>query len=42
MTMIMYDNEYQTKENKILTKDKIEPCRGVQYASLGNSCRPAK
>ena len=21
----MYDNEFETKENKILTKDKIEP-----------------
>ena len=23
--MIMYDNEFETKENKIWTKDKIEP-----------------
>ena len=23
--MVMYDNEFETKENKILTKDKIEP-----------------
>ena len=22
--MVMYDNEFKTKENKILTKDKIE------------------
>ena len=23
--MVMYDNEFETKENKIWTKDKIEP-----------------
>ena len=23
--MVMYDNEFETKENKIQTKDKIEP-----------------
>ena len=23
--MLMYDNEFKTKENKIWTKDKIEP-----------------
>ena len=23
--MVMYDNEFKTKENKIRTKDKIEP-----------------
>ena len=23
--MIMYDNEFETKENKIQTKDKTEP-----------------
>ena len=23
--MVMYDNEFQTKENKTLTKDKIDP-----------------
>ena len=23
--MVMYDNEIKTKENKILTKDKIKP-----------------
>ena len=23
--MLMYDNEFKTKENKIKTKDKIEP-----------------
>ena len=23
--MVMYDNEFETKENKINTKDKIEP-----------------
>ena len=23
--MVMYDNEFKTKENKIWTKDKIEP-----------------
>ena len=23
--MVMYDNEFKTKENKISTKDKIEP-----------------
>ena len=23
--MVIYDNEFETKENKILTKDKIEP-----------------
>ena len=23
--MVMYDNEFETKENKISTKDKIEP-----------------
>jgi len=25
--MVMYANEFETKENKILTKDKIEPQR---------------
>ena len=25
--MVMYDNEFKTKENKIWTKDKIEPQR---------------
>ena len=23
--MVLYDNEFETKENKISTKDKIEP-----------------
>ena len=23
--MVMYDNKFETKENKISTKDKIEP-----------------
>ena len=23
--MVMYDNEFKTKENKIWTRDKIEP-----------------
>ena len=23
--IVMYDNEFETKENKIYTKDKIEP-----------------
>ena len=23
--MVMYDNEFETKENKIYSKDKIEP-----------------
>ena len=25
--MVMFDNEFETKENKIQTKDKIEPQR---------------
>ena len=29
--MVMYDNEFKTKENKIWTKDKIDP----QHVSLG-------
>lgn len=28
--MLMYDNEFKTKENEFLTKDKIEP----QYKKL--------
>ena len=25
LSIVMYDNEFETKENKIWTKDKIEP-----------------
>ena len=32
----MYDNEFETKENKIGTKDKIEPQR--IYQQQGNCC----
>ena len=31
--MVMYDNEFETKENKIYTKDKIEP--QFQYGEVG-------
>ena len=27
--MVMYDNEFETKENEIETKDKIEPQHSV-------------
>ena len=34
--MIIYDNEFETKENKIWTKDKIEPQRRhLQMIYLG-------
>ena len=29
--MVMYDSEFETKENKIKTKDKIEP-QHIHYA----------
>ena len=31
--MVMYDNEFEPKENKIQTKDKIEP--QFQYGEVG-------
>ena len=31
--MVVYDNEFETKENKIYTKDKIEP--QFQYGEVG-------
>ena len=31
--MVMYDNEFETKENKIQTNDKIEP--QFQYGEVG-------
>ena len=31
--MVMYDKEFETKENKIQTKDKIEP--QFQYGEVG-------
>ena len=31
--MIMYDNEFETMENKIWTKDKIEP-QHIQYVKV--------
>ena len=33
--MVMYNNEFKTKENKIWTKDKIEP-QHIHYAQLHN------
>ena len=32
--MVMYDNEFKTKENKIQTKDKIEPQHIYQFIFL--------
>ena len=31
--MVMYDNEFETKQNKIQTKDKVEP--QFQYGEEG-------
>ena len=31
MGIVIYDNEFETKENKIWTKDKIKPQQG-QYS----------
>ena len=33
--MVMYDNEFKTKGNKIWTKDKIEP-QHIQYSSYAD------
>ena len=33
-TAVMYNNEFETKENKILAKDKIEP---QHISSLGQT-----
>ena len=33
LVMVMCDNEFETKENKIKTKDKIEP--QFQYGEVG-------
>ena len=33
LCMVMYDDDFETKENKILTKDKIEP-QHLQGANL--------
>ena len=35
--MVMYDNEFKTKGNKILTKDKIEPQQLYSPLALTNS-----
>jgi len=32
--MVMYDNEFKTKEKKIYTKDKIEPQHICQFIFL--------
>ena len=42
--MVMYDNEFETKENKIETKDKIEPQHipEVEALLLGGTWKQGK
>ena len=35
--MVMYDNEFETKENKIQTKDKIEQFQYGEFGGGGGS-----
>ena len=34
LRMVMYDNEFETKENKIQTKDKIEPQHQYKFVII--------
>ena len=34
LVMVMHDNEFETKETTILSKDKIEP-HHIQYYNVG-------
>ena len=37
--MVMYDNEFETKENKIWTKDKIEPQHRHYFKLTSMTCK---